>query len=191
MIIVEGTDLVGKTTLAHRLIRAICATVDGKAYYSHLGVPPAAWDHSSDYLDMMRRDVVQDRLYLSEVAYGRTIRGTTFLTLDDVAWLDAQVEIRGGLHVIVTADSAALEERYAKYGEREVFSLAQIRGANNEFAQLASARDKRNSVMTYHCEDSVDFPAENTEFVLSVVARARELQSAAARRIGKRVVVTV
>lgn len=191
MIIVEGTDLVGKTTLAHRLVRAICATADGKAYYSHLGVPPAAWDHAADYVDMMRQHVVQDRLYLSEVAYGKTVRGTTFLSREDVAWLDAQVIIRGGLHVIITADSAALEERFVKYGEREVFTLTQIRGANEQFQHLASTYADSRSVFTFECEHATDFPADDSEFIGTIVARSKELQAGALRRSGRKVTVTV
>lgn len=69
MIIVEGADHVGKTTL--------CGYLHERTGYpfKHLGQLSPPWDYFQDYLEHAASDVILDRFVLSELAYGPVFRG--------------------------------------------------------------------------------------------------------------------
>ena len=67
MIILEGPDHIGKTTVAKR----ICEFTGWK--YEHLGVPDKDWDYFIDYLCRLRPNTVWDRFHLGGWVYGHQL----------------------------------------------------------------------------------------------------------------------
>ena len=126
MLIVEGTDLVGKTTLCRQLVETLNAL--GRPHtYSWLGLLPRGWDYHWDYVARMVNPVVQDRFYLSEAAYGVAARREPRLGTRELDLLDAELRVRGGFTVLLLAHDEVLEELYARKTQPELFELDVIR----------------------------------------------------------------
>lgn len=68
MLILEGLDRTGKTTLAKKLVEKTGYT------YSHLGVPPDNCDFFTFYTDLSGVCVIQDRHFISELVYHEIMR---------------------------------------------------------------------------------------------------------------------
>jgi hypothetical protein len=69
MIIIEGSDSTGKTTLAHELSEKV-----GKPY-RHQGRPPEGYNYLGDGRHELA-EVVQDRFHLGELVYGAILGDT-------------------------------------------------------------------------------------------------------------------
>lgn len=107
MIIVEGTDLVGKTTLCHKLTQHLGYT------YQHLSRLPDTWRYPESYLEMMGPTVIQDRFHDSEYAYVYGRRETkTKLTAEAYSAIQHRLHYYGGIKILVTADEDSIIERY-------------------------------------------------------------------------------
>lgn len=132
MIIIEGTDGVGKTTLAKKLITYRSNKLRMPPVYRHLGFLPGNWDYYYDYVNRMDHHIVQDRFFLSEWVYGRVIRGGTPLSKEKIRDLFSDLINVGGLTVIVTAESSLLEMRWKDHVD-DKFDLSQVLAVNEEF----------------------------------------------------------
>lgn len=110
MLIVEGSDRVGKTTLCQKLVKYLGNS--GPWMYRHFGPLPPGWTHPWDYFPAMSRHVVQDRFHLSEWAY-RTAEGDTKLTFSSEMYrlVDARLRLLGSVTVVITADAKIIRQR--------------------------------------------------------------------------------
>lgn len=176
MLIVEGPDLVGKTTLCLELIRRLNA--DGlKHVYRHLTVLPKGWDFYGDYVPHIARPVVQDRFHMSELVYGRAVRGSTNITDDMLRLIEARVALAAGFTVVVTADWKVLEILWGRKQREEMFSLEMVQQVNKLYIQLVEGRFRHVSFdMHYHLTLSdmnlfdVTMPTQKEDFVERVIA---------------------
>lgn len=135
MLIVDGSDCTGKTTLCKELVEKLNFTHRSlrHAYsYSHLGALPARWDFYKHYVERCQPWLVQDRFHLSELAYGIVTRyGTSITRLEDIErYLDELPAMR----VVLTAEDSLLDRRYSI--ERELFPLRQVKAVNALFVEL-------------------------------------------------------
>jgi hypothetical protein len=89
MLIIEGTDGIGKTTLCKKLLERLYA--HGPWVYRHFTKLPESWKYPYDYLAHMSRFVVQDRFHLSEVVYRRARKEEIRLHPWDVSWIEGQL----------------------------------------------------------------------------------------------------
>ena len=199
MIIIEGTDLVGKTTLAKTLVKTLNGSIEeirragesighpvftaipgltASMRYQHLTVPPPGWDHRSDYLRMCDRNVVQDRLWLSEMAYGKVTRGHSIVS-DDRFWsLEAKARADfGAVTIVIIGRREQIEKEYKNkpLDRRELFEIDTIHKVNNSYAGLVNQWDLRapTTWMLYDMNQlkCFGYPAENEDFILQVVER--------------------
>lgn len=96
IIVIEGVDGSGKTTLARQLER------EGYRYRHH-GKPAPGEDLFQTYTYAILRargKTVFDRLHLGETVYGPVVRGVSQLQAYDVALLDRLITARGGITII-------------------------------------------------------------------------------------------
>ena len=168
MIIVEGTDLVGKTTVANQLVLRAAGTLNYK-HYSRL---PDDWDYYYDYLNDIHCRSVLDRFHMSEIAYAYA-RGEKPDVRQNPWWynaIDRQCIAAGGMTVIITADEDLIRSRW---GREEMYDIETVLRANEAFMKIANfgALGPFTPWMTihFHCTFKVPFLGDQEiEFIEAV-----------------------
>lgn len=125
MIIFEGPDCAGKSTLARAMVRKLLD--EGVlTHYERYGFLPPDWDYKGDYIRSCKIGAVLDRFVVSEAVYGRLWRGgpnpKLFYgnTLDAIATACAEA---GGLTVYVDTDLGTLYTRLQARGDKHVTAV--------------------------------------------------------------------
>ncbi len=174
MLVLEGTDHVGKTSLAQKLVKALAP--EGYVY-RHLTRLPDAFHRYWDYLPMMTRKVVMDRFFLSEIAYRRA-RGENGDTIpvEYLQLLNAQLTMHGGFTVMITCEPDLLASRYANEEgkESQMYKLPVVLAANAAFADITYCSDP--SYFTgYHIYLDKDHPWPSQTDLDEILRRYRRL----------------
>ena len=117
LIILEGPDGAGKTTLANELEKCGCA-------YVHFGVPPLGEDLFKWFLKPLLdarefQSVVFDRLHLSDRIYGPLMRGDSPLTELHERLIERYLYARGGQVVICLPPWRTVLNNWLKNQENE------------------------------------------------------------------------
>lgn len=128
MLILEGSDLVGKTTLAKQLTKRLW---DARMphVYSHFSRLPDAFDRYWGYVERASRDVVQDRYHMSEIAYGvgrgdLGRLGDNTLTPERYRLVDAHIRAMGAYTVVLySSEPQLLRDRYEREQAREMYDI--------------------------------------------------------------------
>lgn len=128
MIIVEGPDLVGKTTLCKTL-------ADTNLQYIHFTRLADDFHRYYSYLPFIKTKFVLDRFHMSEIAYvaGRGEEQTT----TNQFWynaLDRNILSIGGVIVVITADEELIVKRWRK---GEMYDINTVLRANEAFMKIA------------------------------------------------------
>jgi thymidylate kinase len=134
MIIIEGTDLLGKTTFAKKLVAA-APLVDKGYIYKHFSRLPDGFNRYWGYLEHAASRSVQDRFHMSEIAYCYA-RGEDSSRLSPWAYkmVDGYLRCMCAYTVVFTAEDDLIRERY---GEREeMYDLGIILRANSVFLEI-------------------------------------------------------
>lgn len=116
IVVLEGPDGVGKTSLAHW----IKATIGDKRVEMKSFGPPGD-DPMQEYLlavqeaeydrNSCRYSTVFDRLHVGELVYGPIFRGGSGITVDDANRIDSTLSSIGALTVHCTAPAATVKSR--------------------------------------------------------------------------------
>jgi len=130
MIVLEGSDCVGKTTLADILCRQFALT------YMHMGPPDAGFDHLGTYVRGYQPDRLWDRYHLGALVYGWALGKSDPAPLDELAVVRTWLRKKGALVVVVTADADAIAARWKP--EREAYKLETAQLANDAYKRLPS-----------------------------------------------------
>jgi thymidylate kinase len=124
IILLEGPDGAGKSTLRNELIRVHAEEGRGGSAIWNRG--PFTAEHSpwAEYaFDLLQLTpnpdwlVVMDRWHLGELVYGPLLRGASRLSLAQARWLDSLLRDRGALYVHLYAPSPTLMKRLAERGD--------------------------------------------------------------------------
>lgn len=170
MIIIEGTDLLGKTTLCRELVKRLAS----EGYiYAHLTRLPPGWDYYWDYVARMSRRVVQDRFHDSELAYSHARgEGETGTLLWGVRYdlVDARFRLLGGMKFVVTATQEVLSRRYEAHGD-DMYKIDVISRANEWFFENTNRFDYH-----HHITEVDEYPSQ-TELVDKFVREYLDRQS--------------
>lgn len=182
MLIVEGSDCVGKSTL----VNALCTELEYRnfpAIPQHFGLLPKNWNYVIDYLPYINEHTVMDRFILSEVVYGTVLRNGPHITPWQYKFLDGQLRLNGSVTVALFMNthsySTWLEKEYAR--RKQAFNINDLVKVNEAFFDVA---DLYKSVMFKEYEVDIDFafncsinwPDKN--FVDSVVSEYLRRQDA-------------
>lgn len=179
MLIVEGPDGVGKTTMCQALVRQLHDHV-----YAHFTRLPDGFDRYWGYVERASPLVVQDRFHMSEIAYSRARDDETALTPETYRLVDAHLRALGSFVVVVTADPDLVQARWSKgqmYDPRITIRAA------TEFLNIVEGRlpDYRFDVdLRFHCDREQPYVSdEQVRLVLDRYRfRLREVLDVAARR---------
>lgn len=174
MLIVEGTDLVGKTTFCRKLLEHL-----PKHIYAHFSRLPPQFDYYWGYVDRMSRYVVQDRFHMSELAYAWARGDEPRVSPEQYRLIDAELRRLGTYTVVITSLSGKLLNARMRGGE--MYDIHTICQANVQFQHLAyetSHREYRGYLpdvdYTIECRDGKPFP--NDDDVVKVLAAYRVRQ---------------
>ena len=173
MLIVEGADLVGKTTLCEELMRRLPGWC-----YAHLGPEAnhAEWHSYWGYRRRASRRVVQDRFHMSQVAYAWARREEPAVTPYKYALVDAFLREIGGFTVVVTAERDLLSSRYTR---PELYDLDKILRANNAFMGFGRAShecyERADVDLHVHCTPKNPWVmSEQVDFILDRYMRRQD-----------------
>lgn len=112
IVVLEGPDFAGKSTLAEQLVDLFGGDV------RWVGQPPASADLVSYYLDPIHEAAtcadltVFDRLHISELVYGPIFRGASRLSRQQAQEVERQLDVVGAFKVHVDAPDSLLLERF-------------------------------------------------------------------------------
>lgn len=136
MIVVEGSDNVGKTTACLALARMIAEETRRRPEecYRHMSRPPPGFDHMREYSEMVGPHA-QDRFHLGAVAYGRLGADGTCPSARQMRIVQRMLRWQGVLVVVMHAERDWL--RRSQFAKQEMYALDTILDVNDAFRMLA------------------------------------------------------
>lgn len=137
MLIIEGADLTGKTTLAKRLAKLLNEQYGLPHVYQHLSRLPACWRGRARELheELARRWVVQDRFHMSEVAYASARKDEPMLSPVEYELLDCSLRAGLGALTVVLVDLTGDVIR-SRWRDGEMFTLGQVLKVNDYYKDI-------------------------------------------------------
>lgn len=183
MLIIEGSDCVGKTTLCKRLIEELNAQ-GFPVIPQHFGKLENSWDFYWDYLKFVNNRVIMDRFIMSEVVYGDVIRYGVRIKPEWYRMIDAHVRLHGGVTVVVTMNSDMLKRKLEQDAARgQMFSREQIIAVNEGFRQLVQRSKYQEYAPDFDVQyevsdDECTMPSSNDVFVNRIIKLYVERQRA-------------
>lgn len=109
MLILEGADGVGKSTLAKKLVKRLERF---RAIYAHFTRLPDSFHRVWGYVDRMSPWVVQDRFHMSELAYAYACGRWSSLTPEWYRVVDAYLRKIGVVTVVIEASPELVRSRW-------------------------------------------------------------------------------
>jgi hypothetical protein len=153
VLIVEGADLLGKTTLVEQLLQGLS---DLGHIPDHFGLLPEGWDYGWDYVGRMNRKVVMDRLIMSELVYGTVVRDGPRISPERYRWLDGQLRLRGAFTVVLVGSMGLVNRRFAERSDR-VYDLDMVQDVNQGFKGLVRGDEFRDYRPDWDMRWELDF----------------------------------
>ena len=152
MLIIEGPDLVGKTTLAGKFLEAL-----PRHMYRHFGLLPPHFDYFHDYDIHSGHYFVQDRFHMSELVYGTVCRGQTPITPNLYRFIDAMLTLKGMITVVICfEDPAMLKERYKE--RKEMYDVGQCLAVNSAYFDIENTFDRYDIQYDFFIKLNEDMP---------------------------------
>lgn len=149
MLIIEGADLVGKTTYCKKLVDLINTyeELGGGYVYQHLSRPPRHFSIYHGHVALMGRRIVQDRFHMGMNAYAYARQEEE--PLDDLTqgFLEAKLALLGCVSVVITADDELISSRYRARGD-DMYARDVVLRANEWFINNAGRFDFHISCKT-------------------------------------------
>lgn len=137
MIIVEGSDHVGKTTFCKKLVDEMKRQgVDSK--YEHMSRPKSDFDYFGDYMTQLHGGQVYDRFHYGAYVYGAMLRlhPTEGFTLQSMRLVSRFIHLRGGMIVLIHDSDLKKYSLRLEDGKEEMFKLRDIEFANKIFSRI-------------------------------------------------------
>lgn len=137
MFIIEGSDCLGKTTVANKIVKMMSESVY-PVRYEHMTRPNKNFDFFYDYKDMMSKYAVMDRFHMGGQVYHDAISTARMRIIE--GWLQGL----GSYTVLLYASD---DEWYRDHlreclgdGRKEMFEIDKIIKYNRKFKRIAQDR---------------------------------------------------
>lgn len=129
IIIIEGADRTGKTSLANEICKAFHYD------YKHFGVPgPKPADEYLDFLLNLKTPTVCDRFYVGELVYGPMLRKKESITPFQRLTIERVIRYLGGFIIHADTDWSLVKERFLL--SKEPISLEQNAESHMRFKDV-------------------------------------------------------
>lgn len=135
IIIIEGPDGSGKTTLANKLSEQTGYPIEHRSKPETEEEKKKMYDM---YLQMCKskRNVILDRCWYSEIVYGTVMRDASMISIYDMYALEKQLSKVGALLIYCTDTESALWRRATKRGEDYITSRDDFRSICEQYNKL-------------------------------------------------------
>jgi len=145
IIIIDGPDGSGKTTLAEKISKHTGYEV------KHRTQPKTEGDKKrmmEDYLSAiaLNEDVIFDRSWYSEMVYGPIMRDASVISRQEMYDIERKLAVHGAVIIFATGKPEDLWQRCNERGEDYVQSLEQLTEITNSFEQLMARAHYLNIV---------------------------------------------
>lgn len=138
IVVLEGPDCSGKSTLA----RDLAAKFDASVIVAN-GAPPKDEVLVEHYAAQIteatsapRRLTVFDRLHVGELLYGPAFRGTARLSRDDVRRLENQLDAADAFKIHVDCSDQVLGQRFKERGDDMIRGVDELLGFARGYRDL-------------------------------------------------------
>lgn len=146
MLIIEGSDCLGKTTFANLLVseaarryKHLTEEARFPIFYSHMSRPNSGFDFFDHYTDMMTRFAVQDRFHIGGIVWHNKIKQPAL----DI--IEGRLRALGSMTIIMYASDLEWYEKRLKNDERgNMLSIKNMLNANEWFRNLVHNEIKDN-----------------------------------------------
>ncbi len=134
MLIIEGSDCLGKTTFAKKLLTEAGGYKHKfPTYYSHMSRPNSSFNFFSHYRDMMSKYAIQDRFHLGGIVWHNAI------SQPRLEILDGQLKALGSMTIIMYASDFNWYRKRIEADDRgNLLSVDDMCMANKEYYLLAN-----------------------------------------------------
>jgi thymidylate kinase len=178
MLIIEGSDGAGKTTLCRKLLQHLPGHI-----YAHFSRLPPEFDYYWGYAERMSCQIVQDRFHLSEIVYSRAREQVSILSPEMYLVVDAKLRLLGAYTLLVLADDDLIRSRWDQtqmYDSITTVSANRIfRNLPHEFPEYRIDIDH-----VFHCTEKVPYVDDFTihRILEEYLNRQKAINSITARR---------
>lgn len=146
IIIIEGNDGTGKTTLANDLAK----TLHGYKviHRTHLTDTPKS-ELAMIYRDLLLKhtNIIFDRAWYSEMAYGPVFRGESCISIEDMHRLEELLHALGGFVVYCHSENAY--KRACERGEDYVQNYEQWMRVNMNYNEIFKHNEHKAVILEY------------------------------------------
>lgn len=175
MLIVEGPDGVGKTTLCKKLLKGLPGHV-----YAHFTRLPPGFDYHWGYADRASRRVVQDRFHMSELAYAKARGERPMLDRHGYQLIDARLRLLGAVTVVVTASAELVASRW---DNSQMYSLDATLAAAREYDRVLAECPWVDVDVVLRCDQGDPYVTDHAaDAVLELYLERQRAVDAVARR---------
>lgn len=151
MIVIEGADCTGKTTLCKKLSEAL------KLPYRHMSKPADDFDHVAGYMQLVGAHV-QDRYHLGAVVYGQMLGAGGAPSAQQMQLVQRYLRWQGCVVVILHCQRARLSELLDQSSSKEMYQRDQILCANDGFIALTKCTNRGEPWCDIHIDVTDRFP---------------------------------
>lgn len=158
IIIIEGCDKSGKTTLA----KTLAARVGYDYYHAGISSEKDLFHKYTKIIQSIQRPTIVDRFYPSELVYGPLIRGFSRLKFSQFQELNKLIKLRMGLYIHCFADIPTITARFKEQDEK-LLSISLIPEVLKQYQIVATHISNELSVFNFDSGLIQSKVAENTE----------------------------
>jgi len=185
MIVIEGTDLVGKTVLAEKLAEKL-----GFMYY-HLKEPLQL----SGYVNLIKElgpNVIFDRLHLSRTAYGKAVKNQKVLHPVGMKVVDDYITVNSGLVIVILGSEKDIRKYWRK---DEMYSIENVLRTNHQYEKIVKNKHIKTDICIIPSEHKLIknvtccftdaskniWPSSHLDFIIEMYEKYRRISNEALR----------
>lgn len=184
MLIIEGTDAVGKTVLAKKFVEELPDHV-----YRHLSRLTDSFDRFWGYVEHASSFAVQDRYHMSEIAYTFARAEQQVMPSLYYSWVDGFLRFKPAYTVVITADETVIRRRYEKLDQ--MYDVETVIRANTAFKRIVIGQfPGYNCDFSYHIHLTEEEPWVTNADIQIILKNYRQLMDVFAGLMSRKPITT-